>query len=111
LRYAQQLGLQRQRELADLVEKDRAGVGLDEQARLVDARVGERAALVAEQLALDQPLIGIAWMVAYARARGRLRGCSCVRGRATGRAWSLRVLRDAAVFCSGDRRARLARVG
>jgi hypothetical protein len=52
----QQLGLQRQRQLADLVEEDRAAVGLGEQAQAIGAGVGERAALVAEQLALDQRL-------------------------------------------------------
>ena len=50
----QQLGLQRRRHLADLVEKHRAAVGLLEQAALLLPRVGERAALVAEQLALEQ---------------------------------------------------------
>ena len=54
LEEAQQLGLQRQRHLADLVEEHRAAVGLLEQADLALARVGEGAALVAEQLALEQ---------------------------------------------------------
>ena len=48
LQHAEQLGLERQRELADLVEEDRAGFGLDEQARLVGACVGECAPLVTE---------------------------------------------------------------
>jgi hypothetical protein len=52
----QELGLQRQRQLADLVEEDRAAVGLGEQAQPIGAGVGEGAALVAEQLALDQRL-------------------------------------------------------
>ncbi len=38
----------------DLVEEHRAAVGLDEQAGAIGARVGERAALVAEELALEQ---------------------------------------------------------
>ena len=54
LQDAQQLGLQRGRQLADLVEEQGAAVGLDEQAGAIRARVGERAALVAEQLALQQ---------------------------------------------------------
>ena len=54
LQHAQELGLQRRRQLADLVEEERAAVGLDEHARRVGARVGEGAALVAEQLALEQ---------------------------------------------------------
>ena len=40
--------------VADLVEEDRAAVGHLEQAPLARARAGEGAALVAEQLALDQ---------------------------------------------------------
>ena len=54
LQHPQQLGLQCQVELADLVEEQGAAArGLD-QADALLARVGERAALVAEQLALDQ---------------------------------------------------------
>ena len=53
---AQQLGLQRQRQLADLVEKQRAVVGVLEQADLGVGGAGERAAHVAEQLALEQRL-------------------------------------------------------
>ena len=56
LEEAQQLDLERQRDVADLVEEqsaalgqlDLAGVGLD--------RAGERASLVAEQLGLEQIL-------------------------------------------------------
>ena len=40
LQHAQQLGLQRERQLADLVEEDGAAVGLDEQA--VAVRRGRR---------------------------------------------------------------------
>ena len=43
-------------EIAHLVEEQRAAVGDLDQAELALARVGERAALVAEQLALDQRL-------------------------------------------------------
>ena len=54
LQHVQQLGLERRLHLADLVEEDRAGVGLLE---LADARrrgAGERAFLVPEQLAFEQ---------------------------------------------------------
>ena len=54
LEHAQQLDLHLERHLADLVEKQRAAVGLDEQAGLVALRVRERAADVAEQLALER---------------------------------------------------------
>ena len=54
LEEAEELGLERRYHLADFVEEDRAAVGLLEQPALLLARVGERAALVAEQLALEQ---------------------------------------------------------
>ena len=50
----QQLGLAVERHLADFVEKERAGVGLLEQADVVGVGAGERALLVAEELALHQ---------------------------------------------------------
>ena len=50
----QQLRLQARHHLADLVEKDRAAVGRLEQPALLPIGAGERAALVAEQLALEQ---------------------------------------------------------
>ena len=56
LEHAQQLGLQRERHLADLVEEQRAAVGGFEEADLALVGAGERAALVAEQLALEQRL-------------------------------------------------------
>ena len=56
LQRAQQLRLQRERQLADLVEEERAAVRLHEEARARAARVGEGAARVAEQLALEQRL-------------------------------------------------------
>ena len=56
LEHAQQLDLDRERHLADLVEQHRAAVGGLEQPGLGLRRAGERAALVAEQLALEQRL-------------------------------------------------------
>ena len=58
LQDAQQLGLERERQLADLVEEQGAAVGLLEQAGLARDGAGEGAALVAEQLALGQRLRG-----------------------------------------------------
>src|SRR5690606_17305565 len=51
-----QLALRADRQLADLVEEDDAAVGDLEQAALGGLGVGEGAALVAEQLALDELL-------------------------------------------------------
>ncbi len=51
---AQQLGLQRQREVADLVEEQRAAIGLIDPAQGAFGGSGERAAVVAEQLAFHQ---------------------------------------------------------
>jgi hypothetical protein len=48
------LRLQLERQLADLVEEQRAAVGALEGAGPIGHRAGERALLVAEQLALDQ---------------------------------------------------------
>jgi hypothetical protein len=50
----QQLGLEVERQLADLVEEQRAALGGAKQAELALRGPGEGAALVAEQLALDQ---------------------------------------------------------
>ena len=47
---AEQLGLQRQRQLADFVQKERPAIGVLEQPDLRFRRPGERAAHVAEQL-------------------------------------------------------------
>src|SRR6185312_4737444 len=55
LEHAEQLGLRRAGELADLVEKDRRLPRRLERAFARGVRSGERAAFVAEQLALDQP--------------------------------------------------------
>jgi hypothetical protein len=49
----QQFGLQRRLHLADLVQEDRAGVGLLELADPRGRGAGERALLVAEELALE----------------------------------------------------------
>jgi hypothetical protein len=56
LQHAQQLGLQVERHLADLVEEQRAAVGELERAGARGDGAGERALLVAEQLALEQVL-------------------------------------------------------
>src|SRR6185312_16024840 len=56
LEHAQELGLKAERQLADLVEEQRAAVGHLEPAGLLFGRAGERALLVTEQLALDQRL-------------------------------------------------------
>ena len=56
LQHAQQLGLQRQRHVADLVEEQGAAVGCIEQALAVAVGAGEGALAVAEQLALQQVL-------------------------------------------------------
>ena len=53
LQHAQQLHLRLERQVADLVEEDGAVVGQLEAALLLLHRAGERAAFVAEQLALD----------------------------------------------------------
>ena len=54
LEHREELGLQLQREIADLVEEDRAPVGHLEEPLAGLLGVGEGALLVAEQLALDQ---------------------------------------------------------
>src|SRR5262249_6790199 len=54
LEHAKQLGLQLERQLADLVEEDRAAVCQLEASSLRDVRAGEGASFAAEQLALDQ---------------------------------------------------------
>src|SRR5262249_61018428 len=54
LQQPQQLGLHRRRHVADLVEEQRAAVGLLELAEMSCRGAGERAFFVAEQLRLDQ---------------------------------------------------------
>ena len=56
LQQPQHLGLRRRRHVADLVEEERAAVGLLELADAAAVGPGERALLVAEQLALEQRL-------------------------------------------------------
>src|SRR5581483_1865721 len=56
LKGAQQLDLRIERKLADLVEKERALVRLDELAGTLLGRSGKRALLVTEQDALDEIL-------------------------------------------------------
>ena len=53
---AQDLALQRQRQLADFVEKQRAAVGELELAELALGCAGERATFVAKQLGFEQRL-------------------------------------------------------
>ena len=54
LQHAQEFRLQLERNVADLVEEQRAAVGQLEAADLLRDRAGERALLVAEQLAFEQ---------------------------------------------------------
>ena len=54
LQRAQHLGLRDEVHVADLVEKERAAVRLLEEPAALEHRAGERAPLVAEQLALDE---------------------------------------------------------
>ena len=56
LQHAQELRLRRQAHLADLVEEQHAAGGQLDLARLGLLRAGERAALVAEELRLEQLL-------------------------------------------------------
>ena len=53
---AQQLDLQAERQVADLVEEDGAAARALEESFLVADRAGERAAQMAEELALEQVL-------------------------------------------------------
>ena len=56
LQDAQQLGLDGERQVRDLVQEERAGIGDFEQPRLGCVRIRERAPLVAEQFGLDELL-------------------------------------------------------
>src|SRR5262245_14321868 len=73
LQQAQDLGLQLQWHIADLVEQDRAAAVLLELADPAPFGSGERALLVAEQLALDQVLRDSG---AVEREEWRLRTCA-----------------------------------
>jgi hypothetical protein len=54
LQHAQQCGLRRRRQVADLVEHERATMGGPDQPQPILRRTGERALAVAEQLGLQQ---------------------------------------------------------
>src|SRR5579864_1920438 len=54
LQYPQELHLQLHRHFGNLIEEDRAAVGALEEALVLPVGAGEAAALVAEQLALDE---------------------------------------------------------
>ena len=56
LEHAQELRLRRERQLAELVEEQRAAARLDERALAIAVGAGERAADVAEQVRVDQVL-------------------------------------------------------
>ena len=68
----QQLGLERRRHFANLVQEDRPLVGDFEQTALLLSGVGERPALVTEELGLEQRL-GIAEQVMFMNARAARR--------------------------------------
>src|SRR4030095_10092994 len=81
LQDAQQLGLELGLELADLVEGERAAVGELDPAALALGRAGERALLVAEQLALEQLLAERRAVDRHERARrARALGVDRARG-------------------------------
>ena len=82
LQHAQQLRLRRGRDLADLVEEQRAAVGLLEAAVAARGRAGERALLVAEQLALEHAF-GERAAVDAARTGRRARRLHACSARAT----------------------------
>ena len=54
LQHAQELALRRRRQIANLVEQERAAVGQLEPAETAAIRAGERAFFVTEQLTLEQ---------------------------------------------------------
>src|SRR5690606_29548211 len=57
LEHAEELGLHRQGHVADLVEEERAAVGVLEAALPLAVGAGERAADVAEELVLEDVLV------------------------------------------------------
>ncbi len=85
--HAQQARLQRQRHVADLVEEQRAAIGLLEAAGVAARGAGERAGLVAEQFRFEQfgrNRRGVErdeWLAPRARFRGAARArrvpCRC----------------------------------
>ena len=70
LENAQELDLERERQLADLVEEDRAAVGFLEQAAPLLHRSRERAARVAKELTLEQGVGNCGTVDGYERALG-----------------------------------------
>ena len=102
LQHLQQLRLQRKAHVADLVEEHRAVVGELELAGLVLDRAGERAALEAEQLRLEQ--------LGRAARRSSLSRTAC-RGGATRHAERARdeLFAGAALSANEHRRRRCRR--
>jgi hypothetical protein len=78
--HAQQARLQVERHVADLVEEQRAAIGLLEAAAPRRLRAGEGAALVAEELALEQVLRDGRGVDGDERAARRA-GCACAGAR------------------------------
>ena len=120
LEEAEQLRLERGRELADLVEEERAALGRLHAARLIAHGAGERAAHVAEQLAREQLLgqrgavhddegpVGAAGSGRGARAPGRPSPCRSRRGAAPPRHGSPRARRSPAPPACAATRSRAA---
>ena len=79
---AEQLRLQLARQLADLVEEQRAAVGLLNAPSRRSIGAGERAALVAEQLGLDQRWRSQRAAIEHDERPGRARPrfVECLRG-------------------------------
>jgi hypothetical protein len=73
--HAQEPGLQVERHVADLVEEERSAVGLLEATAACRLRAGEGAALVAEQLRLEQVLRDRRGVDGDERTAGA--GCAC----------------------------------
>ena len=75
LKHAQKLHLDRGRQLADLVEKQRAAARLGEAALAPRHRAGERAALVSEQLRFEDALGNRRAIDGHERSGGARRSC------------------------------------
>ena len=121
LERAENLGLERERQIADLVEEERAAMGELEAAGLALCGAGERPLLVSEQLALEQRLRNrraidgdersvIARAERVQRSGEQLLACSALafeqdRGIRRGRAMELlRDLTELAVLADDPRR-------
>ena len=107
LQHAQELGLHGRRQLADLVEEERAAVGQLEAPGLLAVGAGEGAALVAEQLALEQRLGQRRAVERDEGAVGARAGVMDRRGRATSLPVPLSpvmstVVAVAATFCAAS---------